>query len=244
MELNDKVALVTGGARRVGRAIALELARAGCDVAVHYHTSQEQARELVSIIQNTGRRAWCFPADLARLDEIPLLVSAVTQAAGRIDVLVNNAAVFRPDTPESFESRAALDQTTVNLLAPMALAVACWPLFQRQTCGKIINVTDARIDQPMSGYMSYTSGKAGLAGLTRWLARWMAPVVQVNAVAPGVAVFPEDLDQETRAQVIGRVPAARPGTPEEIARVVRFLAAEADFVTGQIWRVDGGRSLV
>jgi pteridine reductase len=244
MELQGKLALVTGAARRVGKAIALELARAGCDVAVHYCSSEADAQATAAEIRRLGRRAEPARADLADPDAPIRLIADVQAALGPPDILVNNAAAFWADDHESLNADESVRQLKINLLAPMLLCAACWPSFQKRGAGKIVNLCDARLDQPMRGYLTYTVSKAGLVGLTRSLARSMAPVVQVNGVAPGAVAFPDAMEPAMRESILRKVPLRRQGGPEDVARVVRFLVGEADYVTGQIWLVDGGRCLV
>lgn len=246
MKLQDKAALVTGGARRLGRAVALELARAGCNVAIHYHTSSAQAAAVAAEIRAMHRQAVTVQADLADLHAPKRILEEVLGVLGRLDVLVNNAAVFEPDAPDSIDIEKSLRQLRINLIAPMLLCGACWGELRRHGSGKIVNIADARTDLPMKDYLTYTVAKAGLVGLTRALARSMAPHVQVNAVAPGIVEFSDDARRlgTARPQALGRVPAGRPARAEDVARAVRFLVEEGHYVTGQVWMIDGGRSLV
>jgi pteridine reductase len=236
--------LVTGAARRVGRAIALELARCGCDVAVHYHGSAAQARQVAAEITALGRRAAALSADLASPPQVAGLVEQVRQALGRLDILINNASVF-PQTQGAAWQDAEHWQTTlmVNAVAPAMLAQAAAPLM-RAGGGRIVNLADILAERPIRGHAAYCASKAALVAITRSLARELAPEITVNAVAPGIAIFPEHYSQELRAELTQRVPLRRAGSPEQIARVVRFLALEAEYITGQVIAVDGGRSVV
>lgn len=247
MKAEGHVALVTGAARRVGRAIALELARCGCDVAVHYNRSAEDAEIVAEEIRRLGRRAATFAAELNRPETWPGTVERAVQSLGRLDVLVNNASVFQtdqPDTIEEFDAGLWERMFRVNLLAPMGLAHAAREHLAATGAGKIVNLGDAAVDRPWPTHLAYGASKAALTAMTKSLARALAPHVQVNAVAPGIAVFPESYSQELRRKLVSRVPLQREGTPEEVARVVRFLVEEGDYITGQVIPIDGGRSAV
>ncbi|MBP7937912.1 MAG: SDR family oxidoreductase [Phycisphaerae bacterium] len=242
MDVTGKVALVSGAARRVGRAIALELARTGCDLAVHYRTSDEEARSLAAQIQRLGRRAALVCGDLAEAATPQHVVSQTVDRLGRLDILVNNASVFNKTPLAQADAATWNTMLRLNLIAPALLARAAAPLMQSAGGGRIINLVDMLADRPVKAYGPYCASKAALANLTRTLALELAPQVTVNAVAPGIAVFPQDVEKELRSRLITRVPLRREGTPEEIAAVVRFLVVEGDYITGQIIHVDGGWS--
>lgn len=251
MNLDARVALVTGGARRVGRAIALELARAGCDIALHYSTSEEDARHTASEIRSLGRRCETFQMNFLRGFDPRALIHAVAVKLGGLDILVNNAAVFIPDhpgAPNAFTAAtwdpAPLERTfRVNAIAPAGLCGAAAQAMRTRGRGKIINICDICTERPWVNYLAYGASKAALASLTRGLARALAPRIQVNGVAPGIAEFPEEFDQDRRDALARRVPMQRAGSPEDIARTVRFLVDGPDYITGQIIAVDGGRSV-
>lgn len=237
------VALVTGGAVRVGRAIALELARAGCDVVVHYRRSRAQAVAVVDAVRATGRRAEALGADLADPEAIRTLFAEVDRRFGRLDVLVNSAAVFRR-TPLDTLDEAAFDfHVATNLKAPYLCSIEAGRRMTAAGSGAIVNVTDVAAERPFKNHVPYCVSKAGLVMLTRGLAKALAPTVRVNAVGPGTVLFRDDESDDQRRAVIARIPMGRVGTPEDVARAVRFLALEAGHVTGQVLLVDGGRSL-
>lgn len=247
MKLSGTVALVTGAAKRVGRAISLELAQAGCDVAIHYHRSKSEADELAEEVRTLGRRALLVSADLNEPGSPAAIISRVIDGLGRLDVLVNNASAFRgpvPDTVESFDWRAWESMLRTNLIAPMALCHHAQRHLEAHGRGRIVNLCDIAADRPPSALLSYSASKAGLAALTKGLARAMAPSIQVNGVAPGIAAFPTDYDDDTRRRLIDKVPLGRAGTPEQVARLVRFLVEDGEYITGQIIPIDGGRGLV
>jgi pteridine reductase len=243
MDLTDKVVIVTGAARRVGRAIALDLARHGCHIVVHYRQSSAEADDLARAIRDMHRRCSLISGDLADNSVPARIVAHAIAEHGRLDGVVNNAAVF-PATPvDTLTPEQFVHTLQINLVAPVMLAAAAWPHFKRAGTGKVVNIVDIYAERPRAGHIAYCAAKAGLANATRSLARAMAPIVQVNAVAPGVALFPEDLDPAAQERILAKVPLARPGSPADIAAAVRFLLGEADYMTGQIITVDGGRSI-
>lgn len=247
MSLDGRVALVTGAAKRVGRAIALELATAGCDVAVHFRQSEQEARVVIDEIRASGRRAVPIRADLADVAQWGTLVEQTVASLGRLDILINNASVFAtstPDTLEDFSVNLWHDMLQTNLIAPAGLCHHAAPHLKKSDQGKIINLCDISADRPWPTNLAYCSSKAGLVALTKALARALAPDVQVNGVAPGVAVFPEDYSEALRKQLVDRIPLQREGTPEEVAQLVRFLCEKGHYITGQIIPIDGGRSIV
>jgi len=240
MELSGRTALVTGAARRVGRAIALALAREGADVVVHYGRSAAEAEETAAAIRATGVRAWTRQADLARPEQVEALFAAVAADPGGLDVLVNNAAVFDP-TPIDRLTAAAWDrQVAINARAPALCIRHALPLLRAGGRGAIVNVTDISAERPTARYPAYCASKAALLAVTRSAARALAGEnVRVNAVAPGVALWADDADEARKRATLARVPLNRPGTPEDVAAAVVFLARH-DYMTGQHLRVDGG----
>lgn len=247
MNVNGKVALVTGGSRRVGRAIALELAEAGCDLCVHFLRSTSDALNTVDDITSAGRRAAAVRGDLADPQSWPNVIDQTVQSLGRLDILVNNASIFetdRADTLESFDPTLWESMLRINLIAPVALCHHARPHLAKHGIGKIINLCDIAAERPWPSNLAYCSSKAGLVAATKALARAFAPSVQVNGVAPGIAVFPENYSPQQRETLVERVPLRRAGDPSDIAKTVRFLVESGDYITGQILNVDGGRSIV
>jgi pteridine reductase len=232
--------LVTGAGRRVGRAIALELARRGCDVAVHCLRSVEEAHQTAADIRQSGRRAVVLAADLAEAGAAAGLPNRCREALGGLDLLVNNAAVFEP-TGETFDAARWNRTLAINLTAPAILAFHAAPLMSEG--GSIINISDIAGDRPWPSYAAYCASKAGLTALTKSLAAAFAPRIRVNGVAPGVADWPDEYDEAKRQRLTARIPAGRAGTPEEVAAAVRFLAEDATYVTGIVLAVDGGRNV-
>jgi pteridine reductase len=237
------VALVTGAARRIGRAIALRLARGGCRVAVHYRGSRRDAESVVKAIRAAGGEAKAFPADLAKAGAPARLVRAVEKGLGPVAVLVNNASIF-PRTPILEAGARELDAAwELNLRAPWLLSLAVAPGMARRKRGKIVNLGDIHAERPLRRRGPYTVSKAAVHAMTLVLARELAPAVQVNAVAPGAILLPEDAGPGLRKRLVRNIPAGRLGTPEEIAEAVAFFVEGPDFVTGEVLRVDGGRHL-
>jgi len=243
VETQGDAALITGAARRIGRAIAIELARNGCDIAVHYNTSRTEAEETARMVRELGRQATIFQADLEDAEAAAALPQRAVEALGRLNVLVNNASSFASMTVDAF-SRDAWDRTlALNLTAPMILAHAAHPHLRAGGRGRIVNLTDSCANRPWPDYLAYCVSKAGLSALTQTLAKAMAPEVRVNAVAPGAALFPEDFDEGKIKDVIRRVPAHRSGQPEDVAAAVRFFVVDCDYMTGSVLAVDGGRNI-
>ena len=242
--LNGKVALITGAARRIGAAIATTLHRSGANIAVHYRKSSADAEALAERL-NTERpdSAALFQADLNDIEALPSLVEKVVAWHGTLDVLVNNASSFYPTPPGEITQAHWDDLLGSNLKAPLFLSQAALPAL-REAGGAIINLIDVHAQRPLRNHAVYGSAKAGLAMLTRSLAKDLAPEVRVNGVSPGAILWPENgMDDATRETILKQVPLARPGRPEDIAGCVLYLVRDATYVTGQIIAVDGGRSI-
>ena len=242
MELAGRVALVTGGGIRVGRAIVQALAAGGATVAVHHHGSGEAAADLVAELRAQGRRAQAFAADLTDDAELERLPREVEAALGPISILVNSAARFtRADLLDT--TPAMLDaEWRLNARAPFLLtrAVAKGMVGRRE--GAVVNVLDiGGAFVPTPHYAAYGMTKAAMRMLTELLAVELAPHVRVNGVAPGTVLPPESMPEAERERLRSRIPLQRFGRPEEIAETVRFLVAGPEFITGQIIAVDGGR---
>ncbi len=221
----------------------IELAAAGFDVVVHYRRSGAQAAELVEMIRATGRRAHAVAADLEDPAAIRAMFLEIDHVFGRLDLLVNSAAVFRR-TPFDMLDEAAFDlHISTNLKAPYLCSLEAGRRMVAAGGGAIVNITDVAAERPFKGHIPYCVSKAGLVMLTRGLAKALAPHVRVNAVGPGTVLFREDESEKQRRNVIARIPMGHIGTPEDVARAVRFLAVDAHHTTGQVLLVDGGRSL-
>lgn len=236
--------MVTGAARRVGRAIALVLAGRGMDIVVHYKTGGSEARATAEAIEGLGRRAVAIQADLAQQEEAEALAERATEAFGRIDVLVNSAALFYRTPLEKLTAQDWEQFLRVNLTGPFLLAKRLGLQMRRHGQGKIVNIADIAGISPWADFLPYSVSKAALIALTRGLAKALAPEVQVNAVAPGSVLLPEEYGDKERDAIIRATPLRRIGDPADVAKTVLFLLEGSDFITGQVVVVDGGRSII
>lgn len=241
MNLRDRVALITGAARRIGAATAVSLAQRGCHVVVHYHTSQDAAAETADECRTHGVRAETIAADLGEPKERENLVASVKEKFGGIDILINNASQFDklPLNEFSLEQwQATLD---INLTAPMHLT-SLFAETLRARNGAIVNLCDTAAARPWPDYLAYMTAKGGLATLTQALARAFAPDVRVFGVAPGMIGEQPHLTSDEQKRWLERVPLARPGTFTEIAETICALLESGDYLTGTVIPIDGGRS--
>lgn len=238
--LQGQVALVTGAARRIGRAIALELARNGADVVVNYAHSEADARGTVAEISALGRRSMAVQADVSRRKDVERMFAAVVREFGRLDTLVNNAGVFFSARFEELTDEQWDRILDGNLKSQFLCAQAAAPIMKKQGSGRIVNISSLGGLLAWPAYTHYCVSKAGSIMLTRCLARALAPEIVVNSVAPGTIQFPGEPPDE---DYVRRVPLHRMGSGDEIAAAVLFLAT-AEFITGQVLVVDGGRALV
>lgn len=244
------LAIVTGGARRVGRAICLSLGGAGCDVLLTYLGSERAAMATRDDVRALGVSAEASQLDLDRLDDVEAFGARLLESPRRVDVLVHNASVYEASPLESLKAGAAMGQYRVNALAPMLLTQLLAPRLRESALpggGAVVAMCDIHaMDRPRRNFVAYNMSKAALAQMVMSLARDLAPRVRVNGVAPGVVAFPEsgqESDPEMQRRYLSRVPLERSGTVEEAAEAVRWLALDATYTTGQIIRIDGGRSL-
>ncbi|MGB5332932.1 MAG: pteridine reductase [Woeseiaceae bacterium] len=243
-DLGDKVVLVTGAARRIGAAIVTRLHENGARVAIHYRSSAKEANSLATRLNEArADSAATFAADLLEMKQLPRLVSDVIGWAGRLDCLVNNASSFYPTPVGSITEAQWEDLVGSNLKAPLFLAQAAVPHL-RQHGGTIVNLVDIHAQRPLRNHAVYGPAKAGLAMLTRSLAKDLAPDIRVNGVSPGAILWPEDgMSDAAQQTILRQVPLQRPGDPDDIAGCVLYLMRDATYVTGQIIVVDGGRSI-
>jgi len=238
------VALITGGARRVGATIARTLHAAGYDLALHYRHSAAEAAGLLQELEHArAGSTLAVQADLADVDRLPALVEQALSRFGQLDALVNNASAFFP-TPVGSATPAQWDELFAsNARAPFFLAQAARPAL-REAGGAIVNLVDIYAERALPDHPIYVMAKAALAAMTRTLAQDLAPEVRVNGVAPGAVMWPsEGKDYADRTAMLARTPLGRAGAPEDVASAVLWLLRDAPFVTGQIIRVDGGRTL-
>lgn len=243
-KLNGKVVLVTGAARRIGAAIVTRLHSSGARVAIHYRSSDKDANRLAERLNDErADSATTLQADLLNLDVASQLISAVIGWAGRLDCLVNNASSFYPTPVGSITEKHWDDLIGSNLKAPLFLSQSAEPHL-REYSGAIVNIVDIHAERPLRNHAVYGAAKAGLAMLTRSLAKDLAPAIRVNGVAPGAILWPEDgMSDAVQQTILRQVPLQRAGEPEDIAGCVLYLLSDAPYVTGQIIAVDGGRSI-
>ena len=242
----EKVALITGGARRVGAAVCRSLHAAGLDLMVHYRSSADDARALQAELNAVRAESVALvQADLLNVSSLPSMVNDTVRQFGRLDVLINNASSYYPTPVGEVGEDEWEDLMGTNLKTPLFLSQAAAPHLKRNH-GCIVNIVDIHADRPMRNYLVYSVAKGGLLALTRALASELGPEVRVNGVSPGVILWPEDerwSDEVARQRIIHTTLLKRVGEPEDIARTVRFLVLDAPYVTGQIIAVDGGRSI-
>lgn len=246
MTVKNKVILVTGGAKRVGAAICCKLHAQGANLMVHYRSSQNDAQMLRQTLEQTRPDSVALiQADLLDIDRLPDLIEETVRRFGKLDALVNNASSFFPTPIGQLTEQAWVDLMGSNLKAPLFLSQAAVPYLEKRH-GCIVNIVDIHVEQPLKNYVIYNAAKGGLAALTRSLALELAPLIRVNGVSPGPILWPEHeewIDKSLRKEIIDRTLLKRMGEPEDIARAVHFLIADAPFMTGQIIAVDGGRSI-
>jgi pteridine reductase len=239
------IAVVTGAGGRVGRAVAVELGRAGALVVVHYLSSEEGAQETARRVREAGGEALLARADLGSAEGCEALASRARSACALrgagLSVLVHNASRFSPAPLEGLTAGAWAEMMQVNLTAPYLLTRALLTEL-RAAAGVVVTLCDIGAERPLSGYAHYTASKAGLVGLTRALAVELAPEVRCVGVSPGQVAWPPEMPLEERERLARRIPLGRVGSPEDVARLVRFLWREATYMTGAILPVDGGLS--
>lgn len=244
--LESKVVLITGGAKRVGAAVCRELHAHGAQLMVHYNQSHAEARALQAELNlQRPNSVAIIQADLLNTAVAPSLINETIQHFGRLDVLINNASSYYATEIGQINEENWLDLMGSNLKAPAFLAQAAAAELRKQM-GTIVNITDMHIERPKKGYIIYSVAKAGLVTLTKSLALELSPEVRVNAVAPGPVQWPENnpqFDEVYRQRVISQTLLKRIGNPTDIAKAVKFLIYDAPFITGHVLAVDGGRSL-
>jgi len=234
-----RTALVTGGAIRVGREIALALAGAGCDVAVHYGSSADEARETCEEIRRLGGKSESFCADLSASGQAEALIDAVVQKMGKLDILVNSAATMLR-TPVGKVTAEDWEKTmNLNLRAPFFLSQAAAKVMQPRG-GVIINIADLAAFETWSNYIPHSISKAGVVQMTRALAHALAPSIRVNAIAPGAVLLPANWSKESAENLTETTPLKRLGSPKDVTGALLYLL-DAEYVTGETIVVDGGR---
>lgn len=239
-----KVALVTGGAQRIGAQIARTLHTQGVDLVLHYRHSADAARGLKAELEaDRADSVLLLQADLKDCTTFPDLIARTRDFRGRLDILVNNASSFYPTPLERIDEAQWEDLMGSNLKGPFFLVSEAAPLL-RETGGCVVNLVDIHAERPLKDYAIYSIAKAGNAMMVKTLARELGPRVRVNGIAPGAILWPEEgLSDGARDEILSRTALERPGSPDDIARALLFLVRDADYITGQIIAVDGGRTL-
>ena len=244
--LQNKIVLITGGAKRVGASICRLLHANGANLMIHYRSSVNEARVLQAELNlQRPNSVAIIQGDLLNLSVLPSLINETIKHFGKLDVLINNASSYYPTEIGDIQEEQWQDLMGSNLKAPLFLSQAAAVELRKQQ-GCIINITDMHVERPKKGYIVYSVAKAGLVTLTKSLAHELSPEVRVNAVAPGPVMWPEDnpqFDELYRQRVISQTLLKRIGEPNDIAKAVKFLIQDAPFITGQVIAVDGGRSL-
>ncbi len=242
MDFKNQVAIVTGGARRVGQVVARELAGKGAHVAFTYYGSEDPA-ETLEMIRAHGGEGMALPLDVMEWDKPREAVEKVIQRFGRVDLLVNSASVWQSSPFLEITRQQWETSIGTNLTGPFLCAQAVAPYMLEQGAGHIVSIIDLSVSQTWAGFADHSASKAGLEALTRVMAAELAPQVRVNAIAPGTVLLPDGAPESKRQWAINNSLLKRVGTPEDVARTVIFLT-ESDFVTGAVYYVDGGRALV
>ncbi len=242
--LEGRWALVTGAAKRIGAVVAGTLHGAGANVAIHYHRSTDDAERLASELNELRPgSAFTVSADVRDVVELERMAREVLRHTGQLDVLVNNASNFYPTPLGTVTEEHWYDLMGSNLKAPLFLSQALLPALKAAR-GVIINIVDVHAQRPLRDHVVYGAAKAGLAMLTRSLAKDLGPDVRVNGVSPGAILWPDEgMSEQLRAAIIRQTALKRSGKPQDIAAAVLFLVRDAPYVTGQIIAVDGGRSV-
>ncbi len=244
MNLENKVALITGAALRVGKAIALGLAKEGMKISLHFNQSQEQVNQTLEEIKTLGAEAFAIQGDFADVAQIRNVVKKCHEHFKQIDVLINNAALYFK-TPVGETSEPEWDDLLgINLKAPYFCAQYVSDLMKQKKRGKIINITDVAGISPWPEFIPYSASKAGLIAVTKGLAKALAPNIQVNAIASGTILMSEDATEEYKTEIKDSTLLKKLGTPQDIVNAAIFLLKGSDFVTGEVVVVDGGRLLV
>lgn len=240
MSLSGKTALITGSARRIGRACALKLARDGADILIHYNSSEKEAKELARSIQNYGRNAWALRQDLSEKDSGAKLMEQALKKTEAVDFLINSASIFPKGNWKDTEIEDFLENYQINALSPFILSREFARQKNRGEC--IINFLDTRIVDNNSSHLAYHLSKRALFTLTRILSSELAPEIRVNAIAPGLIIPPPGVSEEYLKKRIDSNPLKKIGTLEQLTESMTFLINN-DFITGQVLFVDGGRHL-
>ncbi len=241
--LGNKVALITGAAHRIGAATAQLLHAEGMNLVLHYRSSRDAAQKLQQqMLEKRPDSVVLVQTDLHKIDNLPALVKEATDAWGRLDVLINNASSFYPTPLNKASEKDWDDLMGTNLKAPFFLSKAAAAQLKKNH-GCIVNMTDIHAERPLKAHPIYSMAKAGLVMMTHALASELGPEVRVNGVAPGAILWPKNIDDLTKQRIVSRTFLKRKGEPNDIARAILYLIRDAQYMSGQILTIDGGRSL-
>lgn len=243
MDISGKVALITGSSKRVGRETAVELARRGARIAIHYRSDEPGAKETLRLVREAGGSGEVFQAELTDIAAVERMFSDLETRMKALHILVNNASVFDPGTLDQSTPELWNAQMDSNAMAPFFVAQRAAGLLCLQPQGKIVNLVDVAGETIWPGYLAYSVSKAALIAVNRGLAKALAPDIQVNAIAPGPVLFPEHYTQDQKHLAIERTLLKRAGSPRDIVNAIVFLL-ENDYITGEVLHVDGGRHIM
>jgi pteridine reductase len=239
----NKTALITGAAKRIGAAIAEHLHKAGMNIIVHYNTSAKEAHELARKFNRIRPgSAITVQANLEHEKYYAALIDAALEFKGNLDVLINNASAFYPTPLNILSNDQWNEMIGINLKAPLFLSQLATKTL-RKNKGCIINIADIHANRPLTSHSIYSISKSGLIMLTQSLAKELAPAIRVNAISPGAITWPDEMDDETRKKILNHTALKKTGSMEDIGKAVLFLIKDADYITGQILNIDGGRTL-
>lgn len=239
MKLQDSIVLITGAAKRVGRGVALHLARQGAHIILHYHRSFREAKSLEKEIKDLGRECKLLKGDLSKLSDVKKLAREAFAWKKKIDVLINNASVFYPTPLGTLQEKQWDEFFNLHAKAAYFLSEFLGGKMAQKGRGRIINICDVSALKPTPNYVPYSASKAALIAITQGLARTLAPHVTVNAILPGPVMLPEDYGTKIKNKIIRKIPLKRIGSPEDIAKGIQFLI-ESDYITGALIPIDGG----
>lgn len=241
--MDNKTVLITGAAKRIGGTIAKQLHQAGMNIIIHHNTSEKEAHELVNVLNSIrADSAISLQANLTEQESYETLIKSALQFKNRLDVLINNASVFYPTDINHISEQQWNETINTNLKAPLFLShYAATHLKKYNGC--IINITDIHGEKPLKDHPIYCISKSGLITLTQSLAKELSPDIRVNAISPGAITWPDDMNKETKDEILQHSALKKVGTMEDISKTALFLINDADYITGQIVNVDGGRSL-
>jgi NAD(P)-dependent dehydrogenase (short-subunit alcohol dehydrogenase family) len=243
MNLNHKICLITGSAVRVGKSIALTLASSNAKVVIHYHTREKEVNETYNQIRENGAEAMIVQGDISKINDWQIMHKKILDHWGKIDVLINNAAIFYRTPFFHITEKDWNKFLNINLKGTFYGCKIIGKTMYKNKFGKIVNIADVASYNVWPNYIPYCISKAGVVALTKGLAKALAPFVTVNAVSPGTVMLAENYDENEESSLISRTPLQKIGDPQDIANTVKFLLEGSDFITGTIINVDGGRSL-